>query len=60
MSTDDGALAEAADAVQQTGGGSAKGVCVSCCQNKIKGIDDQTQKIASSRSTTSIRGRSKK
>lgn len=47
MSDDTDVVARAANAVQQVGNGDAKGVCASCCQSKIKVIDDQTKKIAS-------------
>ena len=39
--------AQAANAVQGAGNGSASGVCEPCCKSRIKEIDDQTQKIAS-------------
>lgn len=45
MSGDVEVIAKAANAVQQAGNGHASGTCASCCQSKVKVIDDQTEKI---------------
>lgn len=46
MSDDADVTTSASNAVQQAGNGDAKGVCASCCQSKIKVIDDQTRQIS--------------
>lgn len=46
MSDDAEVTARASNAVQEAGNGDAKGVCASCCQSKIKVVDDQTRQIA--------------